>query len=192
MSFIINPYAFGVGGFSDVTDNFDRADSTTTLGTASDGIHAWTPQVGTWGINTNQAYCPTLSSGSGVATVNYGARACTMQVTIKTLGGNWGFFMAHEGPADVIWCRYEGTFSRVKVSLLRTGFATVDLINVSGAWSANDVMKLNLAGNTVTLYKNGASIGNSTDARLADATGVDHGLFTSSTAARFDDFSITP
>lgn len=184
--------AAGGGGVANVTDDFNRADNASSLGTASDGIHSWTAQTGTWGINSNQGYCPTLSAGAGVATVDYGARDCTVQVTIKTLGGNWGFYVAYEGAADLIWVRYEGTFSRIKVTLLRTGFASFDLINVSGAWSANDILKFNLTGNTVTLYKNGASIGSQTDARVADATGTLHGLYTSSTAVRFDDFSIVP
>lgn len=192
MGALLNPYIFAVGGVSNVTDDFNRADSTTSLGTASDGVHAWTAQLGTWGINSNQGYCPTLSGGGGRATVNYGARDCTLQFTTKVAASNWGATLAYESATDNIRVRYETAFTRIKLTLNRNGFASVDLINVPGAWANNDVLKVVLTGNSATVFKNGSSIGTITDARLADATGTEHGLYTESTASRFEDLSITP
>jgi hypothetical protein len=45
-------------------DTFTRGDSALTLGTSSAG-GTWTAQIGTWGINTNQAYCPVPAGGAG-------------------------------------------------------------------------------------------------------------------------------
>ena len=62
------------------SDTFTRADSTTTLGTAETG-GAWTAHVGTWGISSNQAYCPT-SAGLNIATVDTGYSDGFVTVTV--------------------------------------------------------------------------------------------------------------
>ncbi|SRR6266852_1806721 len=71
-----------------VTDTFDRADSAVTMGTASDGIHAWTAGDGVWGISSNKAYTVTPGSihtggETSFVTVNYGSPDAVIQVTIS-------------------------------------------------------------------------------------------------------------
>ena len=196
MSFIINPFAFAVGGVSNVTDDFNRADNASSMGTASDGVHVWTAETGTWGISSNQGYCPTLSGGLGYATVDYGARNCTLQFTIATVGRPFGAILGWEGTAaDMIRIRCEiiATVHRLTIQLFRTGEVTLPLNTVDGiVWANGDVMKVVLSGQTVDVLRNGVSVANANDARVNDITGTEHGLYAASTAARFENFSIVP
>ena len=198
MTCLLNPYRLAVaGGVSDVTDNFNRADSTTTLGTASDGVHVWTPETGTWGISSNQGYCPTLSGGLGYATVDYGARNCTLQFMIATVGRPFGAILGWEGTAaDMIRIRCEiiATVHRLTIQLFRTGQTSLNFGTIDGiVWADGDVMKVVLSGQTVTVFRNGVSVTSANDSRFNDITGTKHGLYASTvTTARFEDFSITP
>ena len=49
------------GGSPVLADGFDRANSTTTMGTADTG-QTWAPATGTWGISSNRAYNTSTSS----------------------------------------------------------------------------------------------------------------------------------
>lgn len=60
-----------------VVDTFNRAASTTGLGTADSG-HTWVPITGVLGITNNEAY---LVSGDALSIVNFGSN--TMQVSAK-------------------------------------------------------------------------------------------------------------
>lgn len=195
MSFIINPFAFASGGVSDVTDDFNRADSTTTLNTASDGIHTWNAQVGTWGINTNRGYCPTLSGGIGVASVNYGSRDATLEVAFATVARPLGVVMGLEDSDDYlrVQARIIATVHRTEVHILTAGVPGAALITVDGVvWADGDVMKVVLGpGDFVEVFRNGSSMGSSSASQLSGVTGVEHGLFSGNTSARFDDLSIT-
>jgi hypothetical protein len=44
-----------------ITDNFDRANNASSLGSSSEGW-SWTAVAGTWGINNNLAYAPGAST----------------------------------------------------------------------------------------------------------------------------------
>jgi hypothetical protein len=67
-------------------DTFTRADSAVSLGTSSGGT-AWTAQVGTWGISTNQAYCPTPAAGFNVATLPAATSDGVFTATVVFPGG---------------------------------------------------------------------------------------------------------
>lgn len=184
------------GGVTNVTDNFNRADDASSMGTASDGVHVWTAHTGTWGISSNQAYCPTLSGGLGYATVDYGARDCTLQVTIPTVNRPFGVVLAWEGTAaDTIRirCFIIATVHRIQIQLFETGQTSLNFGTVDGVvWANGDVMKVVLSGSTVSVYRNNVLVTSATDARFTHSSGTRHGLYTEITTVRFDDFSITP
>lgn len=69
-----------------VLDTFDRANSTTTLGTADSG-HTYTVN-GTAGISNNQAYFASTGSNE-IALVDFGAADMTVQATSPNLSQNW-------------------------------------------------------------------------------------------------------
>lgn len=60
-----------------VSDSFDRADSTTSLGTADSG-QVWTAHSGTWGISSNKGY---LASTTGQAAASVDAGASDVEVS---------------------------------------------------------------------------------------------------------------
>lgn len=166
------------------------------MNTASDGIHEWVVEIGTGGIQSNQAYFPVLVGGVAYATIDYGVRDCKLQFTIATVGRPFGAILGWEGTAaDMIRIRCEiiATVHRLTIQLFRTGQTTLALNTVDGiVWANGDVMKVVLSGQTVDVLRNGVSVASANDSRVNDITGTEHGLYAASTAARFEDFSITP
>ena len=173
---------------SGVTDTFDRADSASTLNTASDGTHVWTPYLGTWGISSNQGYCPTLSGGGGIATVDAGIRNCTVEVTLSGLTSNFsGVMVCYDGVNGIfVFRRTILSTNRTTVNASGLNFMVVDGV----VWANGDVMKVVTAGNVVTVYHNNSLVGSANASRLGAFLGTQHGLYTTSTAHRFNDFSI--
>ncbi|MFZ7945671.1 M14 family zinc carboxypeptidase [Neobacillus sp. 19] len=70
-----------------ITDDFNRANSTTSLGTATTG-QSWMAQKGTWGINSNKAYTAAGSNDS-IAVIDSGESnvAISVDVTWNSSGG---------------------------------------------------------------------------------------------------------
>jgi len=65
------------------TDTFDRANSTTSMGSTDGGtVSAWTEQIADWGINSNTAYIPT--STNAIATIPGSADFEEVSVTVST------------------------------------------------------------------------------------------------------------
>lgn len=172
-----------------ITDSFNRTDSSTTLGSTDGGtILAWTPLTGTWGINTNRAYCATSGSGDqDTAVVESGVADATVQVTV-TVAGDGGicfratdtnnyFVIGNDPPTSKLYKRVAGTF---------TAIATGGTQFVNG-----DVMKITFSGTSITVYLNGTSVLTATSTHNQTAT--KHGLRlygATSTSMRFDNFSI--
>ncbi len=74
------------------TDSFNRANSTTSLGSTDGGtVQAWTQDSGTWGINTNTAYIS--AAGSSIATVAGNANVEEVSVTASTLPAGAEFWI---------------------------------------------------------------------------------------------------
>lgn len=70
----------GGGGTITRTDNFNRADDSTGIGTPSDGGSAWIARAGHWGISANEAY-PVIGSSAGIAA----PFSADMELAIATL-----------------------------------------------------------------------------------------------------------
>lgn len=172
------------------TDDFNRADSTTSLGTPSDAGSAWATASGTWGISSNAAY----NVGAGTEANAYlesSVSAIEVQVTISTFGSDCG---VNARLADVnnllLGLMTLGTgirlFKRVSGTYTQLGST------YNGTLASGDVLKLRTdSANALTLYHNGtARVGPVTDA--AGSTNTKHGIraYADSTS-RFDTFSIT-
>jgi hypothetical protein len=158
----------------------------------SDGLHSWTAQLGTWGISSNQAYCPTLSGGAGIATVEYGDRDCTAEVTISTKTNNaQGLALAFTDIGNYfrVYFHVIVGVNRTRVEALGTSyFSVVDGI----PWASGDVLKVVLSGNSFQVFRNGSLVMSGTDSRIGNNAGTKQGLYVSNIATRFDDFSIVP
>lgn len=187
------PAAGGGGG---ITDSFNRANSTTSLGTADTG-QAWTAHSGVWGISSNQAYCETDASFLNFATLA-GAADGTLQVKLPSPGGGSG------GSAWVV-CRFTDVNNCLYVAcsgidpyrLMRRQGGTLSTLGTGTIANANsnDVVKVVLLGSSIRVYVNGVldldvtTAFNQTAVRVG--MGTDFGAGPGS-APRFDDFSFTP
>jgi hypothetical protein len=72
-----------------LTDSFNRADSSTTLGNLDTG-QAWAVLSGTWGISSNTAY-QSAGGTQNVAVVDVGSANFDATIVISTVGADGGF-----------------------------------------------------------------------------------------------------
>lgn len=171
------------------TDTFNRSDSTTTLGTPSDGGGAWSALNGTWGISTNRAY----DNGS-----NYDYHSAVLDAASASVNMQWTF---------QTWAQFGGAVLRASDAsnyLLYIGDNVTDKIytKIAGAYTeqtggsatpANgDVYRFQAtAANDIRVYKNGVSICSVTTSQFS--TNTKHGLqqFRNGATSYFDDLTIT-
>jgi hypothetical protein len=172
---------------TDRTDNFNRTDTTSNIGTPSDGGSAWSQLAGTWGINSNKAYESAGSSlsavvlESSVSDVDVQATAVTVSAVVGLIAraadnNNYLNVSSASGSGTSMYKRVAGSFTQLG----------------SHATSAvdGDVLKFTVNGSSLTLYLNGVSRITATDS--AGSTNTQHGLRSHNDASfRVDDFSIT-
>lgn len=164
-----------------VTDSFDRADSTTSMGNADTG-QAWVPRAGSsavWGIISNEAYQPTNGTGTNKyehASIDVGASNIDMSVDITAAqAGNsvsGGIMFRYTGITDY----WDFIFNRSGAGALgwflqyRTagGFTTI----ASGTPGAitGTLRIVDNGVNSITAYINGASVATSSNTTHAGGT----------------------
>lgn len=142
------------------TDTFDRANSTTGLGTSSGGL-PWTSLAGTVGINNNAAYAPVTVSRS-VLDVN--EENGTIAVTITTLqsvgrvgvifrrvpgGGFWEFTYYTIGDTIGLYLVRKDSSGN---QITGPSFVTIP------APTAPYTLKVEYAGNTIKLYNSAGTV----------------------------------
>lgn len=193
------------------SDNFNRADSTTTINPRSDGgtwlVSATGPTVGlrtsTWGVSSNRGYCVTAPSYSSHAYrgIAYFADAADGELSCDfpaVAGGSTeaglcfrlssstvsGFFATRSG-VHYLDGTYDGSGSANSTTMVATF--------TSGGFTTGDRMTVILLGTSVTIKKNGSTtVGSFTSSN--NLTEVRHGLWQTPTFAaawRFDNFSFT-
>lgn len=174
-----------------ITDTFNRADSTTTLGTTSDGLATWTAVQGTWGISSNTAYCPHVNGSGSVPAFAVIDTAQADGAVQGTLGGSgaWDFGLVFRyADPNNYWAMtwLNGTnLSRVIRRVAGTGTVMATFTAVAG-----DVLNASFSGSALTFYKNGTSFYAPTD--MANQTNTQHGMFAlASNVGTLDDWSFT-
>lgn len=171
---------------TDRTDNFNRADSSSSLGTPSDGGSAWTAHVGTWGINSNQAYCSSVTS-LACASVESSISDCEVQATLAVVGSAAGLVARLADSNNYILA--DEIASTVRLFKNVAGSFT-SLGSYSGTTANGDVIKWRGSGSSHTVYQNGVSRITATDS--AGSSNTKHGIRThNDTTMRIDDFSAT-
>ena len=169
------------------TDNFTRANSTTTLGTPSDGGSAWVAQTGTWGINSNAGYCVTVTPNA-TAVLETSLSNVAVSITISTRGTFSGpvaraadannFLMGVAEPGQLsMYKRVGGTFTQLSGSYF-------------GAVADGDVLILRVnSSNLIEFVQNGVVRVSATDSAGSGNTLC--GWYASNdTTVRFDDLSV--
>jgi hypothetical protein len=174
-----------------VSDDFNRADSTSVVGT-SDSYNggtnkAWTVfGTGGMGISTNRLYAPT---GTGSAWVDAGITDGRMEVVITTVGNGHNFFFRVDSNGR--YYRYAYNSSGWYLQEQNSTFATIATITGNPALKANDVVGVEVQGTTCKLYVNGTLLHTGTLSDLLTNTGFGIG-FTSTPIGYVDNLNIYP
>lgn len=170
------------------SDNFTRADSSSSIGTPSDAGSAWVVTAGsTWGITTNRGYKVSAAGSFDVAYLEASTTSADAQATFVTLGNSGlvvrfkndnNFIMGQITAGNAyIWKRVAGTFTQIGSTY-------------TGSTPNGDTWKLSVNGsNNLVLSQNGTSRVTGTDA--FNSTQTKHGLMQYDATGVFDDFSIT-
>ena len=178
-----------------VSDSFDRADSTTGLGTTDSynggSTKPWQYRSGSvFGILGNVAY-PYSGTNPTIAYVDSGQSDVTINVTaIQASGADYFMAVMRYDPTTNTGLIVHGNPIKIQSfsNTTYTNIATTSLYN-----AANDVFKIVLSGASITVYRNGAQVvaGTST----INQTKTNHGLgswhgSTTANAGRWDNFYI--
>lgn len=170
-----------------VSDTFDRADSSSSMGTADTG-QVWVALQHTWGIDTNRAY-DTSASSDGTCYVESSNADCTIQVTLTTFGSKAGFTFRVQDLNNHYIIRMQSGTNDVVCFRRQGGTYNAQGNNSITAPANNDVIKMVLRGSLGLFYQNGVlklAFSNSTF-----STETKHGLHTlSDGTSRFDDFTV--
>lgn len=175
-----------------ITDSFNRADSATTMGSTDTG-QLWVPNHGTWGINGNRAYeVATAADNQETTVVQSGIADCTIAVTLAIATSQAGICFRCSDPNNLWVVLSTGTAGALQTYKRVAG--TFTQLGTNGLPCANgDVLSVVLSGSSITVKKNGTTVAACSGTDAHNATATKHGLYIfsiSSTAARFDDFSI--
>jgi hypothetical protein len=142
------------------TDDFNRANSTTTLGAN------WTNRSGTMGINTNAAYNPVTSSlNISYATYNSVMVGDDMQCaitigTVNTTFQNVFVLLGCNTSGEGVRLLINDAGNAIIASMTVWGTVTTQATSSSTvSATAGDVFMLKRVGNVYTGYKNGVAIG---------------------------------
>lgn len=165
-----------------LTDDFNRANSTTSPGTPSAG-GPYTVRAGTWGINSNQLY---TSASTAASLVTFPA-AVDVDVSIKvaTLGGTPGVVVRYVDTSNYwLASNVSGTWT-----LQRRTAGTLTTYATGPAAATGDVARVVALGKVVYLLLNGKLVAQADDPWQTVATAVAGFYINSSTAARLDDAS---
>lgn len=172
------------------SDNFNRTDSSSAMGTPSDAGSDWVALTGTWGIASNRGYCATDSGDNqNSAVLESSASDVDVEVTCTTGNNDQGIILRATDASNYILLRH-GTDGSVIFYKREAGTFT-SFASTSGVSQSNgDVIKATASGNDFELFVNGVSALTGTSS--FNNTATKHGLRVySSTTPRWEDFSIT-
>lgn len=180
-----------------IIDSFDRANSAATLGSTETG-QAWTVPLdfnGTqpvFGITANTAYPVTNPNFRAFALVNTGRVDYTVQAKMTWTATNplFGLTLASDATGASSY-----TVSFTSVARWVAGTATNVVTWASGTFASGDTMRVTRKGDTITVYRQAASVGEfNLIATATDATY--HGTYAGlnarsvSSTGRWDDFKV--
>ncbi len=146
-------------------DSFARADSTSGLGTASDGV-AWTATTNVMGISGKRAY--SYSNTNTKVTRDIGSANMALSMDLDTLGTGEGWLVARYQDANNFWRYGNSGSATLKLQKVIAG-VTTDVLTRSGLVDGDRISLAVNAGNW-TLYVNDRPIGQATDSALSTAT----------------------
>lgn len=179
-----------LSGSTIVSDQFNRSNSTTAIGTADTG-QTWTNTAGTWGINGNAAYVATPSGANDLATVDSGKSDGSVQavITAGTMTGQ-GLIIRLTDANNYIYIFASDTSTLIIGTDVAGSFNTI--ATGARAWVSGDVLKVRFSGQLITASVNGNVIASVSSA--VNTTATKHGLLSTASAvatSRWDNVKVT-
>jgi hypothetical protein len=174
---------------SGIWDNFDRADSATSLGTAGSG-QTWTAINGTWGITSDTAYQVT-SSTQAIAVVETGLADCLLELDVDSgipAGGGLSWRVVDNNDHWFWDIDASGTGGSGGGSVYKRVGGTLTQVRTGLPDCNHKRMGVDLSGSTIDLLIDGVVVDTITDSTHSTAT--KHGLRDYSGFAVFDNFSV--
>lgn len=169
-----------------LSDTFDRANSTTTVGAPQIGPSP-TVLTGTWGINTNNLYAPTLTNVEAVIAWGLGAANVEVSLVRATNSSTGGPMVCASSATDFYYLETNGSTINLSqrtpggvVILAQTGGPT---FVVGDTWTLSHNagwLRASVNGNQVIRYKLPAPL-----------TATQHGVRATATNIRFDNIVVT-
>jgi hypothetical protein len=154
-----------------VSDSFNRANSTTTLGT-TDSYAGGTAKtwalfgLGAYGINNNQAYASTApGSGRNVAYVDAGVSDGSVSCVISNITQSSEFpklCFRIQNEANMLYVEYEWNSGQIDLRKYVGGTSTL-IGQYSGTFIVGATLKIVTNGSSITVYLNGTQIITATD-----------------------------
>lgn len=177
-----------------VADNFNRANSSTSMGSTSTGSVAWSALAGTWGITGNAGYIAAAPATLHMAVVESGVTNCTVEVKIATnaSSSSCGLFVRATDVSNGYIVESGSASTTAKLYKLVSGTATAIANSGSNVpFASGDVIQVVLSGTSIIVKKNGSTIISTTDSTFTTQT--KHGLYGAFAASgvTWDDFSVT-
>jgi hypothetical protein len=181
-----------------VLDDFARADNASSLGVANTG-QSWvmSPSGTTWGITGGQAYVSSDAPANARAVIDSGISDGTVQVrfakladaTTSGIQSRLVFRADASGTHFIVQWRPTVGWQMYKLTSAGGAFTQVGTTVGTPVAADGDLVQIVLAGPSITLKVNGATVITATDTFQQTATL--HGIGTNGTGvARFDDFAV--
>lgn len=165
---------FAYVGQKAVTDNFQRADSTTSIGTTTTG-QAWVPARGTWGISSNKGYSVT-GADDDLLLVDSARADQKVTATFSSINSNeWGMGVVVRSDSTGANC-YLATVahSTGKIDIYKKvnggGYAQIGTVTLGQLTS--DTIVMTVIGSTIRVAANGATALTVSDTSIANLTYV--------------------
>jgi hypothetical protein len=141
-------------------DSFTRADSALTLGNSELSGTPWQPVVGTWGINSAQAYCADSSAGARLAGLPVIVPDIDVQADVARQTGTVGLVARADAAGNnYLLAQFDGT--NLKVSERVSGGSVADLASIAFAWTAGATAKnirVRIYQSLVTVFADGVQV----------------------------------
>lgn len=169
------------------SDTFDRADTSSAIGTPSDAGSAWSQISGTWGIASNLAY-ESSTQTQAICVLESSEANGDVQATASVIS-NCGIVARVSDDSNYILMEVQ--VNQVRVFKKVAGSFTQLGSTYSGTVSNGDVLKLSVDGsNNIIAHTNGTARVTTSDSHNSTAT--QHGIRSHlDTSNRLNDFSFT-
>lgn len=174
-----------------LSDDFDRANSTNTVGPSPVGGITPTSSIGTWGINGNQLYSSAVSSSEAMILWDAGTPNVDITVhrTAGTLTNTIRVLFAGVSATDLYQVNFANGSSANVGRRIGTAFFAYSGISIPSTYSLGQQLRVNHKNGVVETFINGVSVGRYQLPVVPTGTLV--GIYHTTTADRWNDLTVS-